>query len=31
VILFALATCSVVQHNARLTPEDKAAMRTAKP
>jgi high-affinity iron transporter len=31
VIVFALATYSVVQRNARLTREDKAAMRTAKP
>jgi high-affinity iron transporter len=31
VILFALATYSVVQRNSRLAREDKAAMRTAKP
>jgi high-affinity iron transporter len=31
VIVFALATYSVVQRNARLTREDKAAMRIAKP
>jgi high-affinity iron transporter len=31
VIVFALATYSVVQRNARLSREDKAAMRTAKP
>jgi len=31
VIVFALATYSVVQRNSRLTREDKAAMRTAKP
>src|SRR3981189_279674 len=31
VILFALATYSVVQRNSRLTRQDKAAMRTAKP
>jgi high-affinity iron transporter len=31
VILFALATYSVVQRNARLTREDKAAVHTAKP
>src|SRR5712672_3077676 len=31
VILFALATYSVVQRNSRLVREDKAAMRTAKP
>src|SRR6267154_4800191 len=31
VILFALATYSVVQRNARLTREDKTAMRAAKP
>src|ERR1700722_14127104 len=31
VIVFALATYSVVQRNARLMREDKAAMRTAKP
>jgi hypothetical protein len=29
--VFALATYSVVQRNARLTRQDKAAMRTAKP
>ncbi len=31
VIVFALATYSVVQRNSRLAREDKAAMRTAKP
>jgi high-affinity iron transporter len=31
VIVFALATYSVVQRNSRLTREDKAAMRAAKP
>jgi hypothetical protein len=31
VIVFALATYSVIQRNARLSREDKAAMRTAKP
>ena len=31
VIVFALATYSVVQRNARLSREDKAAMRAAKP
>ena len=30
VIVFALATYSVVQRNSRLTRQDKAAMRTAK-